>query len=55
MGDYHTRIVVVADVGHPDLISVSPVGLNVVSVHASSVTLHYFIGGESYLYLKTWA
>ena len=55
MGDPHPSIDVLADVGHPDPISVSPVGLSVVSVHAGSVTLHYFIGGESYLYLVRWS
>ena len=42
MGDHHPSTDVVADVGHPDLIPVSPVGFIVIGVHASSDTLDYF-------------
>ena len=43
------------DPGYPKSSSVSLYGQEVASVHPPSVTLHYFIGGESYLYLVRWS
>ena len=55
MGDPHPSIDVLADVGHPDPVPVSPVGFIVAGVHASGDTLGYFIGGESLPYLVRWS
>ena len=55
MGDLHPSIDVLADVGHPDHIPVSPAGLIVVGVHASGDTLGYFRLMSGCVMYRRWA